>query len=76
MLGGSIVAGELLDVTMVSCVVIVLDTVEENTVCVVFSETETTVVAGGGNTADDVDVDVTVNPDRVVDTVVTRDDGT
>ena len=40
MLGGSIVAGELLDVMMVSCVVIVLDTVEENTISVVLSETD------------------------------------
>ena len=57
------------------CVPVVVTTVEGNTVAVVFSETDS-YDDGDGNTGDDFDVDVTVNPDFDDDTLVTCEDGT
>jgi len=67
---------------MVSCVPVVVTTVEGNTVAIVFWETDWNELVfdsdddGDGNTGDDFVVEVTVNPDLGEDSLMTREDGT
>ena len=67
---------------MENCVPVVVPTVDEKTMTVVFWETDLYEVVsdseddGDGNTGDDFVVDVTVNPDLGEDSLITREDGT